>query len=261
MIVTKTLAESIESCIKQTHIEVTREYSCGRVIEVNGGAACYSGYESFLSQVVGWGFSTKPKHIKSELQTIEQFYKSMPHPRVDIEVCPYVGNEIVTWLSERGYQIAELNNVSAMDLSTYHITDIVEDPFHIQEVADTELNVWAKKVAIGFGYPDAQKQFSHYAKARGIKVFAAYEEGEIIAGATIAIHGEVCDLGVTSTLPEYRGRGLQKQLLLARLNCAKRLGCGIAAVTTEPGTISDSNIQKLGFHCAYTRVKMSLRQL
>ena len=69
---------------------------------------------------------------------------------------------------------------------------------------------------------------------------------------------DVCDLGVTSTLPAYRGKGLQKKLLFTRLNFAKQHGMALATVTTEPGTISDLNIQKLGFHCAYTRIKMTL---
>lgn len=260
MLVTKTLAEAIESCIKQTHIEVTRQYPCEQIMEINGGAACFSGFQSFLSQVVGWGFLTNPKQIKAEIRTIEHFYKSLHHPRVDIELCPYVGNEIAIVLSERGYKISELNNVSVLDLTTYSILNIAEEPFVIKEIAASEFGIWAKKVALGFGYPEAENQFNYYAKAKGIKVFAAYFEGKIVAGATIALHGEVCDLGVTSTLPEFRGRGLQRQLLIARLNNAKQSGVKIAAVTTEPGTVSDRNIQKMGFHCAYTRVKMTLQQ-
>ncbi len=87
------------------------------------------------------------------------------------------------------------------------------------------------------------------------------EREKIVAGATVALHGEVCDLGVTSTIPAYRGKGLQKQLLLTRLNFAKKNGLVLATVTTEPGTISDLNIQKSGFRCAYTRIKMTLEGL
>ena len=72
------------------------------------------------------------------------------------------------------------------------------------------------------------------------------------------MHGDFCDLGVTSTLPAYRGKGLQKQLVKIRLSAAKRQGLSWATVTTEPGSVSDINVQKVGFHCAYTRIKMTL---
>lgn len=52
--ITKDLATQMESCIKQTHIEVTQQYPQGKILEINGGAACFSGFDSYLSQVVGW---------------------------------------------------------------------------------------------------------------------------------------------------------------------------------------------------------------
>ncbi|CEG57356.1 GNAT family N-acetyltransferase [Legionella fallonii] len=258
MYVDKNLALQMESCIKQTHIEVTKQYTQGKILEINGGAACFSGFDSFLSQVVGWGFATTPKQFKSEITAIEQFYKSLGHQRIDIELCPFTGNELAVFLNKRGYTIDELNNVSVLDLKHHKMEAVPEGEIVIREVLEYEIDEWAKKVALGFGYPEAQTQFSHYARAKGVSAFAALVHDQIIAGATIAMHEDVCDLGVTSTLPSYRGRGLQKKLLLARLNFAKQHGLALATVTTEPGTVSDLNVQKIGFRCAYTRIKMSL---
>jgi len=257
MFITKNITNQIEACIKQTHIEVTKQYTQGRIFEIHGGAACFSGNDSFLSQVIGWGFATKPKQFKDEIESIESFYKSVNHQRVDIELCPFVGNDLVLFLSERGYGITELNNVSVLDLKMYKRVDVVDDGFIIKEVHSEELAEWANRVAAGFGYPEAEEQFTHYARAKGVSAFAVYSQDKIIAGATIAMHGDVCDLGVTSTIPAYRGRGLQKKLLYTRLNFARQHGMSLATVTTEPGSISDLNIQKSGFRCAYTRIKMS----
>ena len=118
--------------------------------------------------------------------------------------------------------------------------------------------VRAPIVALGFDYPEVQEQFFHYAQSKGVTAFAVYDGDNIVAGATIAMHGDFCDLGVTSVLPAFRRKGLQKKLLHTRLNFAKELGLSWATVTTEPGSISDQNIQKVGFCCAYTRVKMTL---
>lgn len=256
--ITKDLAAQMEACIKQTHIEVTRQYSEGKVLEINGGAACFSGFDSYLSQVVGWGFEVEPKSFKAEIERIEHFYKTHKHQRVDIELCPFVGNELALFLAQRGYGVSELNNVSALNLKTYEPVDYLIASLEVREVQPAELEDWAQRVALGFGYPEAQDQFFRYAQAKGVTAFAVYDKDLIVAGAIVAAHGGFCDLGVTSTLPAYRGKGLQKKLLYTRLNFAKKLGLSWATVTTEPGTVSDSNVQKIGFQCVYTRIKMTL---
>ena len=257
MLVTKDLAVQIEACIKQSHIEVTKQYVAGKVMEIKGGAACFSGKDSFLSQVVGWGFATKPKQMQTELSQITAFYKSLDHSRSDIELCPYAGQDLAVFLSQQHFGTTELNNVSYYNLSQHKKVVVDSNDFVIRQVNPHEFAQWARAVARAFGYPQAQEQFLHYVKAKGVTAFAVWAEDKIVSGATIAMHGDLCDLGVASTLPAYRGNGLQKKLLLTRLNFAAEHGLSLATVTTEPGTISDLNIQKMGFHCAYTRVKMT----
>ena len=251
------MAMEIESCIKQTHVNVTQHYPHGACLEIKGGVACFADFDSFFSQVIGWGFATTSQQFATELETIEHFYQKLNHPRVDIEVCPFIGNELVVLLSERGYGISELNTISVLNLKKYQSVTDVEDHFIIKEIKPAERNQWVKIVAEGFGYPEAQEQFSHYIKATGVATFGAYYRNELIAGGTIALHGRVGDLAVTSVLPAFRGQGLQKKLIHARLNFAQQHGLSLATVTTEPGSVSDYNVQKTGFHCAYTRIKMT----
>lgn len=257
MNVNKSVAGLMEHCIKETHIAFTRLYPQGQVMELNGGAACFAGADSFFSQVIGWGFATKIKQLQAELTAIETFYRSLGHKRVDIELCPYVGSEFAAALSQRGYGISELNNVAVYDV-TSHRHQTFDHPFELRMIQPDEGSYWAKKMALAFGYPEAEEQFSYYIRAEGVTTFGVFHQGELIAGATIAVHGEVGDLGVTSTVPAFRRRGLHQQLLMARLNFAKKLGLSLATVTTAPGSISDLNVQKAGFRCAYTRIKMSL---
>lgn len=251
----KEVARRMEECIKRIHIEVTKLYPVGKVMEINGGAACFSGVDSYLSQVIGWGFNTKEKLLNSELNSIERFYKDLNHQRIDIEFCPYAGTFLAEFLSYRGYRITELNNISLFDLKTHHVSVPHVD---IREVSPEEFDLWSKTIALGFGFIEAKTQFSYYIRAQGVRAFAAYIGGKIVAGGTIAIHETIGDLGVTSTLPSYRNMGLQKQLILARLNYAKNHGLELATMTTVPGTISDLNNQKSGFRTAYTRIKMTL---
>ena len=115
MYLTKELALDIESCIKQTHIEMTRSFPLGKILDLGEGAACFAGFSSFFSQVIAWGFNLKPKQFKPQIQSIEQFYRALGHARVDIELCPLVGNDLPIALSQRGYEITEMNNISFLD--------------------------------------------------------------------------------------------------------------------------------------------------
>ena len=257
MYLTKDLALEIETCIKQTHMEMANSFPLGKILELGGGAACFAGFSSFFSQVIAWGFNLKPKQFKPQIEAIEQFYRALGHSRVDIELCPLVGNDLPMALSERGYQLTEMNNISFLDLESYSLNQ-EETHFETGQIAPYEVEQWANKVALGFGHRDAQEQFADYARLKGVSAFAVYDKEQIVAGATIAIHEAVADLGVTSTLSAYRNLGLQKLLLKERLMFAKKEGIPLVTVTTEPGSISDVNIQKIGFRCAYTRIKLTL---
>ncbi|ARH00798.1 GNAT family N-acetyltransferase [Legionella micdadei] len=258
MVITKELAFKIENCIKESHYRFTKQCAKGSILELGTGAAFFSGENSFFSQVIGWGFDTDQDKLISQIETIENFYHKLLHRRVDIELSPLAGNFIFSELSRRGYVISELNNISILDL-TQPVRNTVpkHEEFRIQPISENHLHEWANCVALGFEYEEAREQFYLYAKTEGVTPFGAFMNNKLVAGGTIAIHQGVCDLGVTSTLPFYRGRGLQKALLDKRIEYAIHSGAGIASVTTEPGSISDLNIQKIGFQIAYTRIKLS----
>jgi hypothetical protein len=46
---------------------------------------------------------------------------------------------------------------------------------------------------------------------------------------------------------------VQTALLSVRLADAARAGCDLAVVTTQPGSKSQQNVQRRGFHLLYTR--------
>ncbi len=63
----------------------------------------------------------------------------------------------------------------------------------------------------------------------------------------------VAQMGGAATLPEHRRHGVQGALLVARLEAARRAGCDVAVVTTQPGSKSQENVQRQGFELLYTR--------
>ncbi|KAL4740404.1 hypothetical protein BDV11DRAFT_98671 [Aspergillus similis] len=89
------------------------------------------------------------------------------------------------------------------------------------------------------------------------RLYIAKINGQIAGTAGLALIttslGKVAELYIDSTVPEFRGRGVQAALLRARLAEAKREGCAIAAVTTWPGGVSARNMERVGFKLAYKK--------
>jgi len=260
MLITQKTSRAIESCIANSHLSNCKKYQeLGSPVafeRIGSGVTNYTGQDSFLSQVIGWGFDVDADMVEKELNAIEQFYRKQRHHSIDIELSPLCGLTVIKALAGRGYLVSELNNISILDLEMYQASKRC-DALKIIETSEAEIQSWASCVAEGFGCPEAAGQFDVYAQSQGIRAYHAIIDDHIAACATIAIHGDICDLGVTSTLEAFRGLGLQKALIEHRLNYAKAQGVRLATVTTEPGSISDLNIQKCGFHCAYTRIKFS----
>lgn len=72
------------------------------------------------------------------------------------------------------------------------------------------------------------------------------------------IEQNVALLTGAATLPSHRRRGVQASLLARRLHDAGRAGCGVAVVTTQPGSSSQRNAQRKGFELLYSRAVFTL---
>ena len=82
------------------------------------------------------------------------------------------------------------------------------------------------------------------------------EIDEVAAGGgMMSIHNGVASLGGAGTLPEFRNRGVQRALILARVAFAAESGCDLAMVATQPGSGSQRNVERQGFRVVYTRMK------
>jgi GNAT superfamily N-acetyltransferase len=86
--------------------------------------------------------------------------------------------------------------------------------------------------------------------------FLAFVDCVAAGGASAFAFGGVAGMFGASTLPKFRGRGVQTALLAARLRWAVQHGCDLAKGITLPGSASDRNHERLGFRVAYTRTKL-----
>ena len=229
-------------------------------IEVGGAYAMFDGAESPLTQTFGLGMFEDA--TAEHLDEIEAFYTKHNAP-IFHEVSPLADLSLLSLLGERGYRPIELTSVMFRQLS-----DGLPEPrtadIEVRQINEAEADLWAETAASGWatvheGLADFMLAFGKIAaRTSGGYPFVAEIDGKPVAAAGFSIYDDVCILAGASTVPAARNRGAQNALLRARLKFAAQKGCSLAMICALPGSQSQRNAQKNGFHIAYTRTKWQL---
>lgn len=230
-------------------------------IEVGGVYALFDGVESPCTQTYGLGMfeETTGEHLNE----IEAFFNEKAAP-VFHEVSPMADPSLMPLLNERGYQPIELTSVMYREIADN--VDIARQNERIttRVISPEEVDLWAKISAGGWateheGLADFMFNFGRIsAQCAGAYPYLAELDGEAISTGMMFVHGEIAMLAGASTIPEGRNQGAQNALLHARLSHATELDCNLAVMGASPGSQSQKNAQKNGFHIAYTRTKWKL---
>ena len=121
----------------------------------------------------------------------------------------------------------------------------------VQVGKQSDLAQLAEVLIAGYGYAGeeaaAWRTFATYGyRASGFVSFLATLDQQPAAAGILHIQDESALVDGAATLPAYRGRGLQKALLTARLLYAKEHGSLHAFSRTSLGSISQGNLQTIG---------------
>jgi GNAT superfamily N-acetyltransferase len=119
-------------------------------------------------------------------------------------------------------------------------------------------------VQAGFGVaPECAGWFAALVGRPGWYCFLATIDGEPAAAAAMFIRDGAAWSGMSTTLPDYRGRGLQSALINARLNeAAARSVTWVTSETGQPTVEDDAgfssyrNQKRAGFERAYIRLNL-----
>lgn len=231
-------------------------------IEVGGAYAMFDGPESPLTQTFGLGLfeETKGEH----LDKLETFFRERGAP-VFHEVSPMTDPSLMALLNERGYQPIELTTVMYRPFAADAVPTTANDPsLKTRVITNDEVDLWAKTSANGWvteheSLADFMFNFGQIsAQCNGSFPYLAELDGQAISTGMLLIYENACILAGASTIPEGRRQGAQNALLHARLAHAAELGCTIAIMGASPGSQSQKNAQRNGFHIAYTRTKWQL---
>lgn len=258
--------------------------------QIDAGRQVYP-EDGFLAESIGGGvaavtklsFGRKLNHVAGigmerpvtdkDIEDIERLFKAIG-VQPEINLCPFAHSSAVEVLKKRGYMICAEMNVYALSLRDYEAEDgsYHEDgeckqtkgnDIDITPVSKEDHALFIRFSTTGFASagspnPDLFHTLATIATLRpDTRLYVAKIDGKIAGTAGLALIttslGKVAELYIDSTLPEFRGRGVQVALLKARLAEAKRDGYDIAAVTTWPGGVSARNMERVGFKLAYRK--------
>ena len=266
--VDKAFARRLESVDEMPQVMYARMFQKTRPeigaaeAEICGGHMIFAGLGSPIGRVTGAGLD-RPFAAK-DLDRVEQFYRAHKAPS-QVDLCPMHEPAVFELFKERGYAIAELNNVLYRKLGSTE--EDAEEKFppapagcEIRRSRLDEAETAGGIVEHAFfpdGAPEAYRGLvaPFYQMERAL-AFVATVEGKLVAcgtGLVIPEH-KVFALCGAGTLSEFRGRGLQTALLRARMAAAVAAGCEYAVVVTQGGTTSQRNAERLGFRVAYSKV-------
>jgi GNAT superfamily N-acetyltransferase len=232
------------------------------VTPLAGGFATFARPGSPLNKVAGAGFGA---HLdERELAGVEAAFAERATP-VRFELSTLGNPSIPALLSRRGYVLEGHEHVLGRPLPAPAPAEHLD--LQVVLSSPNELALWLDTVIEGFMHPDEQGVPSSESFPRelleatlrdmdgceGLVRYLAWRRGSVAGGGSLRIHDAVAILCGAATLPAHRRRGVQTALLATRLDAARRAGCDMAVVTTQPGSKSQENVHKQGFALLYAR--------
>lgn len=229
-------------------------------IEVAGGVAAYVGACSPVNAAFGMGMSGPVED--AELAMLEAFYMDRGASPV-VGVCPLAHPSFMTALRLRRWVLDGFEHVMVRLLGA---EDLVAVPTGIEITpaeSDEDRGIWALVAATGFSAPldpiEEQVKLAAIAVERpGTRLYIAWVDGKAAGTGELYIEDGVAWLSADTTLPQFRGRGVQQALQRHRLAEGAARGCTLAATECAPGSGSQRNMERVGFRIAYTRADLTL---
>jgi len=241
----------------------------GEVIHVAGASAAVTeaAFGRKLNHVVGLGMGAVVSD--DDLNDLVRAYAARGMA-TEIDLCPHADPSALAALGRAGFAVNAFSNTYVRALIDDDLVARAADHIDVlMERADTEPKFVAASVA-GFGGQAQPKPtvlldtLARIAMARAdTTLFIAMVDGVAAGSAGMSILpsdlGPIAHLYIASTLPACRSQGIQRALLRARLQAAKRAGCVLASVTARPGNGSTRNVERAGFSLAYSTATFATR--
>jgi GNAT superfamily N-acetyltransferase len=233
------------------------------VVAVAGGVAAFTEplFGRKLNHVTGLGMAGAVE--PAALASLEAAYASRGLG-VEIDLCPHAEPSLLPLLARRGYAVNAFSNTYARPLDD-GVAGRPEASPGIEVLQGRDAHALFVDASIAGFSVQAQARprellaaLARIAQAReDTSLFVARVGGRVAGSAGLSVAesalGRIGELYIASTLPEFRGRGVQAALLRARLAAARAAGCALAVVMARPANTSARNTERAGFRLAFTK--------
>ena len=139
----------------------------------------------------------------------------------------------------------------------------VPTSLRVERLGPEHAEEFARVLCVGFGMPLDSPLPGWFAGLpsqadRGFSTYGAWDGGDLVATASLFVHGGVGRLAGAVTLPSHRGRGAQSALMVHRVREAAARGCTWVTCETGPETPdgpnpSLRNMRRIGLTELYER--------
>ena len=232
------------------------------VVEIGGGVAAFTEplFGRKLNHVTGLGLAGPVD--ADALAALEAAYAARGLG-VEIDLCPHAAPGLLPLLAARGYAVNAFSNTYARTLDEVAPAGTALPGLEVLQGADAAgLFIEASIAGFSLQAHDRPRELlaalARIAHARAdTSLFVARLDGQLAGSAGLSVadtpRGRIAALYIASTLPPFRGRGVQAALLHARLAAARAAGCALAVVMARPGNTSARNTERAGFRLAFTK--------
>ncbi|MDR3686407.1 MAG: hypothetical protein P4L93_05590 [Coriobacteriia bacterium] len=231
--------------------------------EFAGGLALFLAPGSPVNMIYGAGFASPVS--AEEFDAVERFYEGNG-TRAAISLSPLAEEALVAQLGVRSWMVTDFENVLVRELDGDVSALELPAPAPGVEVraasSAQELASWAAVSSAAFSAPRPPS-------AENVRMglgMTASDDMTLLMGrvggadagtGALQVRGDGLGwLMSDATLTAHRGRGVQSALLAERLRLAAEAGCELAVTEARPGSISQRNMERLGFRVVYTRVEL-----
>ncbi len=238
---------------------------CVRVERLGQAWLLDAGPDSFLTRAYAVGLEEEAVDDRY-IERITDFYHTRGLlPR--IELSPYAHPSVLPLLQRAGYGIAGFKDVLVREMNASASEGAALSPreasVEVREIdradrAQVERAGWM--IARGFRNGEEPTQAQAFGiqaliAQPGARAFWAYLDKEPVGGGVMAYASGRIALFAASTLPKARRRGVQTELMLARLRAGLAMGAKLATIQAAPGVATRRNAERMGFWLAYTKLE------
>jgi hypothetical protein len=253
------MAGLAEACRREGYADVA-------VLPVGGVASVVCEPGSPYNKLIGLGFDEPVDD--ADLEAVEKCHGERGLP-IQVELSTLADPSVGRRLTARGYHLAGFENVlGRLTLEALPAGRPWPPGLIVSPVREADRRLWIDTVIEGFLAPDEfdgppsheafdraalERAYLRFVSVPGSGQWLARIDGVPAGGASLYMSDGVAMLCGAATLTSWRRRGVQSALLAERLTHALRAGCDLAVVTTQPGSKSQANVQRLGFELLYSR--------